>query len=108
MEIKVVDRWDTLEKWVYIFQRDPSGIHLLRIVQDEQAPPEHRWINIPNNQMAELDPTIVLKNDWLEPLIAQLVNYKPDDDTVREAYLHERERVDKLIDYATQISITVE
>jgi len=102
MEIKVVDRWDALEKWVYIFQREPNGVRLLRIVQEEQMPQDHRWIYVPDNQMIELDPTIVLKNEWIEPIIAQLIDYKPDDDTVREAYLHERERVDKLIDYATK------
>lgn len=104
-EVKVVDRWDTREKWVYIFRRDLRDTYLLRIVQEEQGQQKYRNIYVPDGQMIELDPTFKLDDEWIEQLVVQLSGHKPDDDTVREAYLHERNRVDRLIEYATQAQV---
>lgn len=104
-EVKVIDRWDLRQKWVYVFQRDPRGMFLLRI---RHAPMETEMIHIPDGMIMDLDPTFALHDDWLDPLLEQLSGISlTHAEGLEEAYLHERGRVDKLIEYAMTAQVQI-
>jgi len=93
LQIHIEDAWDTFEKHVYVLERTPQGTGVFKSSGEVVG-----WFPVGTSFMNEVEPTYIIRDNWLEPLLEELAPQVPKvEQFVYDTVKYDRSIIDRLL-----------